>query len=86
MKLSVETKVAALIAVGFLAVGVGVVAQTDGAATASTSDNYELTSNPRVHTDMISQEYDGLIPDRSRSGTGPPQAAPVSVVDGVPGL
>jgi hypothetical protein len=84
--MSVETKVAAAIAACFLAVSVGVVTQANGAATAGAPDNYELASSPRVHANMIPQEYDGLIPDRGRLGTGPAQNVPVNSGHGVPGL
>jgi hypothetical protein len=70
MKLSIEAKVASVVAAGFLAVTVGVVAQVNGAATIGQPDNYRLTSNPGVNRYLIRQEYDSSIVNRTRSGTG----------------
>lgn len=71
MKLSIETKVASVVAAGFLAVTVGVVAQANAPATAGGADNYGLTSNPSVNRYMTQQEYDSSTVDRTRPGSSP---------------
>jgi hypothetical protein len=67
MKLSIETKVASVVAAGFLAVTVGVVAQANGPGAA---DNYGLTSRPDINTYMIQKRLDSSPLKHTRSETG----------------
>jgi len=59
MKLSVEMKVAAAVAAGFLAVTVGVVAQGNTAAQAGSPNGSNLTIAPGLHSYPNLQKYNG---------------------------
>jgi len=60
MKLTVETKVAAAVAAGFIALTLGAVAQGNwGGQTGEPS--YGPTNNPRVNTYISQQAYDSSL-------------------------
>lgn len=80
MKLSIETKVASVVAAGFLAVTVGVVAQENGAAAAGGNGNHRLTNN------MIQQGYDRSLLNHTGSGTRALKLSLGKNVDGAPGV
>jgi len=61
MKLSVEAKVAASVATGFVALTVGVIAQGDSGDQRTDSGEYGLTSNPGVRTHMSQHGYDSSL-------------------------
>ena len=68
MKLSIEAKVAGLVAAGFVAVTVGVVAQGNNAVQADQASRYSRTNNPGGgNTYMTQQGYERSLFDR----TGP---------------
>jgi hypothetical protein len=85
MKLSIEAKVASVVAAAFLAVTVGVVAQANGAAESGGADNYGVTSNPGVNTYRVQQEYDSSVLDRTRSRTDVVRLSLGKNVDGAHG-
>jgi hypothetical protein len=85
MKLSIETKVASVVAAGFLAVTVGGVARVSGEAAARAPDNYGITNNPGVNTYLIQQEHDSSPLNGMRLGTGPVKLSLGKNVDGPAG-
>ena len=58
MKLSVETKVAAAIAGGFIALTLGAVAQGNWEGQTGEPNSYGPTNNPRVNTYISHQGHD----------------------------
>jgi hypothetical protein len=65
MKLSVEAKVAASVAVGFVGLTVGVIEQgNNGDQSAGLSGNVP-TNNPEVSTPMSQKRYDNLLTGRA---------------------
>ena len=61
MKLSVETKVGAAIAAGFIALTLGAVAQGNWEDQTSEVNSYGPTNNPRDNTYISHQRYDGSL-------------------------
>ena len=61
MKLSVEAKVAASVAVAFVALTVGVIAQGNTADQSVGPNGYGTTEKPGVRTDMSQHGYDKLL-------------------------
>jgi hypothetical protein len=59
MKLTVEAKVAASIAAGFVALTVGVIAQGNSGDHSAGPNGYRSTNNPEVSTNMSHQGHDG---------------------------
>ena len=62
MMLSVEGKVAASVAAGFVALTVGVIAQENSADQTAGSNGYGLANNPKVSTQMGQHGYDSSLP------------------------
>jgi hypothetical protein len=62
MKLSVETKVAASVAAGFVALMVGVIAQGNSGHQSARANGYGPTNNTKVNTYMSQQGYNRLTP------------------------
>jgi hypothetical protein len=61
MKLSVETKVGAAVAAGFIALTLGAVAQGNWEGQTGEPNGYGPTSNPRVNTYISQQAYDSSL-------------------------
>jgi hypothetical protein len=61
MKLSVETKVGAAIAAGFIALTLGAVAQGNWEGQMAESNSYGPTSNPKDNTYISQQAYDSSL-------------------------
>jgi hypothetical protein len=55
MKLSMEAKVAAAVAAGFIALTLGAIAQGNGGDQTGEPDGYGLADNPRVNTYISEQ-------------------------------
>jgi hypothetical protein len=67
MKLSVEAKVAASVAAGFVALTVGVIAQGDSGDQSAGPDGYGSTNNPEVRTHMSQHGYDSSLAGRTNA-------------------
>jgi hypothetical protein len=67
MKLSIEAKVAAAIAAGFVALTVGAIAQGNSSGQSGGSNGYGPTNNPGVNTHMSQQGYDSSLPGRTNA-------------------
>ena len=67
MKLSVEAKVAASVAVAFVALTVGVIAQGNTADQSVGPNGYGTTEKPGVRTDMNQHGYDQLLTGHIKS-------------------
>jgi hypothetical protein len=63
MKLSVEAKVAAAVATGFIALTVGVIAQGNTGDQKAVLDGYGPTNNTGVRTHMSRHGYDSSLAD-----------------------
>jgi hypothetical protein len=61
MKVSVEAKVAASVAAGFVALTVGVIAQGNNGDLSAGPNGYGPTNNPGVSTHMSQHEYDSSV-------------------------
>jgi hypothetical protein len=61
MKLSVETKVGAAIAAGFIALTLGTVAQGNWEGQTGELNSYGPTNNPKVNTYISQQGYEGSL-------------------------
>jgi hypothetical protein len=57
MKISVEAKVAAAVAIGFVALTVGAVARENGAGQTGGANSYGPTNSPGVNSNMSQQAY-----------------------------
>jgi hypothetical protein len=68
MKLSVEAKVAASVAAGFVALTVGVIAQGNSAEQNVGPNGYGTTNNPEVSTHVSQYGYDSSLARRTNSG------------------
>ena len=66
MRLSVEAKVAACVAAGFIALTVGVIAQGNSADQNAGPNGYRPTSNPKVSTE-ISRGSDSSLAGRTKA-------------------
>lgn len=62
MKVSVEAKVAASVAAGFVALTVGVIAQGNNADLSAGRNEYGPTNNPGVSTHISQHGYDSSLP------------------------
>jgi hypothetical protein len=58
MKLTVETKLGAAVAAGFIALTLGAVAQGNWEGQTGEPNSYGPTNNPRVNTYISEQAYD----------------------------
>ena len=67
MKPSIETKVAAAVAAGFLAVTVGALAQGRSGAQTGGPNSYGPTNNPGVNSHMSQQGYNSSLPGRTNA-------------------
>jgi hypothetical protein len=67
MKVSVETKVAAAVAAGFIALTVGAIGQGRSGGQAGGPNNYGPTNNPAVNTNMSQQGYNNSLPGRTNA-------------------
>jgi len=65
MKGSVEAKVAASVAAGFVALTVGVIAQENNADLSAIPNGYGPTNNPGVSTDITQHGYDSSLAGRT---------------------
>jgi hypothetical protein len=63
MKLSVEAKVAASVAAGFVALTVGVIAQGNSGDQSAGPNGFGATNNPKVNTYMSQEGSNSLLPD-----------------------
>jgi hypothetical protein len=70
MKLSVEAKVAASVATGFVALTMGVIAQGDSRDQRADSDGYHPTNNLAVRTHVSQPEYDSPLAGRPNAQEG----------------
>jgi hypothetical protein len=70
MKLSVETKVAASVAAGFVALTVGVIAQGNSGYQPAGPNGYGPTNNPEVSTHMSQHRHGSLLAGRTNTGEG----------------
>jgi len=61
MKVSVETKVGAAIAAGFIALTLGAVAQGNWEGQTGELNSYGRTNNPKVNTYISQQRYEGSL-------------------------
>ena len=61
MKLSVETKVGAAIAAGFIALTLGAVARGNWEGQPGDLNSYRSTNNPKVNTYKSQQRYQGSL-------------------------
>jgi hypothetical protein len=61
MKLSVETKVGAVIAAGFIALTLGAVAQGNWEGQTGDLNSYRPANNPKVNTYISQQKYEGSL-------------------------
>ena len=61
MKLSVETKVGAAVAAGFIALTLGAVAQGNWKGQTGELNSYGPTNNPKVNTYLGEQRYEGSL-------------------------
>ena len=67
MKVSVEAKVAASVAAGFVALTVGVIAQGNNADLSAGPNGYAPTNNPGVSTRMSQHGYDSSLVRRTNA-------------------
>jgi hypothetical protein len=67
MKLSVEMKVAAAVAAGFVAWTVGTIAQGNSGGQTGGPNGYGATSNTRVNTYMSQQGYNSSLSGRTNT-------------------
>jgi hypothetical protein len=67
MKLSVEAKVAASIAAGFVALTVGVIAQGNSGDQSAGPNGYGPANNPEVSINMSQQGYNSLTPGHANT-------------------
>ena len=67
MKLSVEAKVAAAVAAGFIALTVGAIAQGRSEGQTGGPNNYRPMNNPGVNTHINLQGYNSSLPGRTNA-------------------
>jgi hypothetical protein len=67
MKLSVEAKVAAAVAAGFVALTVGVIAQGNSGDQTADPNGYGATNNPELSTYMSQHGYDSSLAGRTNA-------------------
>jgi hypothetical protein len=67
MKLSVETKVAASVAAGFIALTVGVIAQGDSGDQSAGPNGYGPTNNPKVSKYLSQDGYGSSLAGRTNT-------------------
>jgi len=67
VKLSVEAKVAASVAAGFVALTVGVIAQGNSADQSAGPNGYGPTNNPEVSTLVSQHAYDSSLAGRTNT-------------------
>jgi hypothetical protein len=68
MKLSVEAKVAAFVAAGFVALTVGVIAQANSTDQSAGPNGFGPTNNPEVSTLVSQHAYDSSLAGRTDTG------------------
>ena len=64
MKLSIETKVAAAVAAGFIALTAGAIGQAGGGDQTGRLNNDDPTNNPGANTHMSQPAYNSSLPGR----------------------
>jgi hypothetical protein len=67
MKLSVEAKVAAFVAAGFVALSVGVIAQANGEDQSADPTGHGVRNNPEISTHMSLNGYNNSLADRTNA-------------------
>ena len=67
MKVSVEAKVAAFVAAGFVALTVGVIAQGNSGDQSTGPNAFGTTNNPEVSTHMSQHGYDSSLAGRTNT-------------------
>ena len=67
MKLSVEAKVAAAVAAGFIALTAGAIGQAGGGDQTGEPNNYNSTNNPGVKTHMSQPGDDSSLPGHTNA-------------------
>jgi hypothetical protein len=67
MKLSVEAKVAAFVAAGFVALSVGVIAQGKGEDQNADPTDHGVRNNPEISTQMSLNGYNNSLADRTNA-------------------
>jgi hypothetical protein len=67
MKLSIEAKVAASVAAGFVALTVGVIAQGSSGDETAGRNGFGPTNSPKINTYMAREGYDSLLPGRANT-------------------
>lgn len=67
MKLSVETKVAAAVAAGFIALTAGAIGQAGSGDQTGGPNNYNPTNNPGVNTHMSQPGDNSSLPGRTNA-------------------
>ena len=68
MKLSIEAKVAAAVAAGFIALTTGAIVQGSSGDQTGGPNNYNPTNNPGVNTHMSQPAYNSSLPGRTNAG------------------
>ena len=68
MKLSIEAKVAAAVAAGFIASTTGVIVQGSSGDQTGGPNNYNPTNNPGVNTHMSQPADNSSLPGRTNAG------------------
>jgi hypothetical protein len=64
MKLSIEAKVAAAVAAGFIALTLGAIAQGDGGDQTGGPSGHGPADSPRINTYISQQEMESPLPSR----------------------
>ena len=67
MKLSIETKVAAAVAAGFIALIAGAIGQAGSGGQTGRPNNYDPTNKSGVNTHMSQPAYNSSLPGRIRA-------------------
>jgi hypothetical protein len=70
MKLSIEAKVAASVAAGFVALTVGVIAQGNSGDQSAGLNGFGPTNNPKVNTYMSQEGSNSLLTDPANAKEG----------------
>lgn len=65
MKLSIETKVAAAVAAGFIVLTAGAIGQGRSGGPVGEPNNYSPTNNPGLNTNMSQQGYNNSLHGRT---------------------
>ena len=70
MKVSVEAKVAASVAAGFVALTVGVIAQGNSGDQSAALNGFGWTNNPKLNTYMSQEGDNSVLPGSANTNEG----------------